>query len=158
MGIHRGGEERTGPHQVSNRASKIGLGVGHTDDAHGAMDVEEDAVDRHGRAKLFEKLCLDRLVEGSLDRPARECSRVHKREPVDTVRELAVAVKDLVAAKNGEVVGSTAVWREGARLDVNAADRRPKWRAWAHSLRAQSFRHPRSGSLDGTRPAIPPVR
>ena len=109
MWVHRGGEERTGADQVSDRSRKVGLGVGHTDDAHGAVDVEEDAIDRRGRAKPFEKLCLDRLVEGSLDRAAGEGSRVHKRRPVDTVRELAVTAKELVAAENGEVVGSTPV-------------------------------------------------
>ena len=151
MGIHRGGEERTGPDQVSHRARKISLGVGHTDHAHGAVDIEEDAVNRHCRAKPFEKLCLDRLVEGSLDRAAGEGSRVHKRRPVDTVRELAVTAKELVAAENGEVVGSTAVWREGARLDVDAADREPRRRAWALSRRVRLPLRPTRSRSDGIR-------
>src|SRR5438552_3116630 len=93
MRIHRGGNERAGPDQTPNGTREVAFRVGHADDAHGAVDVEENSGDRHGVAKPFEKLRLDGLVEAALHRAARESSRVHEWRPLDVGGQMLVPRK-----------------------------------------------------------------
>ena len=83
MRVHRCGNQRARADQIPDGTRQIRLRVGHADDAHGSVDVEEDAGDRHGVAKPLEKLRFDGLVERALDRAARESPRVHERRPLD---------------------------------------------------------------------------
>ena len=120
--IHRRGDQRCGSDHRTHGRSEIGLGVGHADHGHRAVDIEEHTIERERGAQALEQLRLHRVVEVALDGSARESARVDQGRPVHVPRQLIVPREELVTARHGEVGRAAAVRRERARLDVDAAD------------------------------------
>src|SRR5205823_6678372 len=93
------------------------------DDAHGTVDVQEDAVEVACRGGALEELSLHGAVEVRGDRAARKRASVHERDPLDIGCERVVAREQCIASCDLEVGRAASVWRKRARLDVHAGDR-----------------------------------
>src|SRR5439155_11078888 len=136
--VHRRGEQRTRPDDAAHRGGEVSLRVGQAHDGHRAVDIEEHSVERQRRTQALEQLRLHRRVEVALDRAAPQRARVDEGKPVDVPRQLVVSREQLVAADHGEIRRPAVMWRERARLDVDAADRDPV----AHEPRSGDGRLP----------------
>ena len=122
MRIHRRGDQDVGTDDLARRGHDGALDVGHPFDAHRAVDVEEDAVQRPRVAETFQQLRRDRVVKRAFDDTARQRARVNERDPNDARGQVLVLGQQLRAAADVEVNGGAAVRRERTRLDVDAAD------------------------------------
>lgn len=116
---------------VERRADRLGevaLGVSEADDAHGAVDVVDETVERTRLPYAGDEFVLEDQVRLGLHRAAGQRGRVQQRHPLDQLREVGVglrprvAVEEVLAARLPEVVGGGAVRAERGRLDTDAAD------------------------------------
>ena len=127
MQVHRGADHRIGADNVADRVDEVALGVVHALNAHGTVDVEEEAVEGTGRSEAFQDLSLPGVVGTAFDDTAGQSSCVQDGDPLDLGGPVLVApveaVHQLLTARDDKVVGGRDVGRERRGFDVDTGDR-----------------------------------
>ena len=125
--VHGGAHHGLRADDGADGVNEVAFGVVHALDAHGAMDVEEEAVEGAGGREALENLGFPGVVGAALDDAARKRARVQDGNPLDLGGPVLVApveaVHELLAARDDEVVSGRDVGGEGRGFDVDAGDR-----------------------------------
>ena len=127
MQVHRGADHGLRADDIADGVNEVAFRIVHALDAHGAVDVEEEAVEGTGSGEPFEDFGLPGVVGATLDDAAGQGARVQDGDPLDLGGPVLVApveaVHQFLAARDDEVVGRRDVGGKRRGFDVNAGNR-----------------------------------
>ena len=89
--VHRGADHGLGANDTADGVDEVALRVIHTLDAHGAVDVEEEAVQGAGGREALDNLGFPGVVGSALDDAAGQGARVQDGDPLDLGGPVLVA-------------------------------------------------------------------
>ena len=132
MQVEGGRDQAVGADHLPQRSGKVTLRIAHPDDAHRAVDVEQQPVERPLRGGQLQDAGLDVLVGLWANRAARQGPAVVQRHPVDDLPKFPASFEERVVGQQfvtlaaGECLVAAQVRGEGAGLNGHAGDGDPR--------------------------------